>query len=168
MADLIDVVSEQFEFMTAEDQFRRHYVPLHLWPSLWTSVCFDRVPQWRTVRFGYDATSSVPKERGVYAFRIRIASFAVPDNGVIAYFGSSSVLQDRYRGYLTKKGRNEKRPKVRKLFKNWGDELDFVYWVIEDNSCPLKPIEQSLNSAVMAPFVTDDFEAWARDIRPIL
>lgn len=168
MTEVIDFISKTSQPRTDEDEFRRHEVPVYLWPSVWKRLCFDQVPLWRTARFGYDSTTSVPIARGIYAFRIRIASFSVPDNGVIAYFGTSGKLRNRYRDYISEKKRGAKRPKIRRLFELWGDELDFVYWVVGDRSCSLKPLEAALNSVVMTPFVTKDLTARAREIKAVL
>ena len=169
MAEVIDIPSKMDEVMTAEDYFRRHKVRTYLWPKAWKSILQEKVPLWNTVRLGRDPTASVPKERGVYALRIRIESNAIPDNGLIAYFGMSSKLYDRYCKYISdKKSGRAKQNKIRRLLELWGDDLEFVYWVIDDSSCALMRIEKSLNSAVMTPFATKDFTARARAIKDVL
>lgn len=174
MGKVIDIESEKDEMMTDEDFFRRHKVRAHLWPRAWKSALQEseikeKVPLWNTVRLGRDPTASVPKERGIYALRIRIEPTAVPDSGLIAYFGISTELYSRYCKYISdKRSGLAKQKKIRRLLLRWGDHLDFIYWVIEDKSCALMPIEKSLNSAVMAPFATKDFNAKGKEVSDVL
>lgn len=170
MSKIFDIVSSKSDAKTAMDFYREHQVITYLWPEAWRSVTVPQLPSWQKVKFGDgDKKENIPSKPGIYALRINIDHSALPSNGVIAYIGiSSDSLRKRYGDYLYERKEGSKRPKIRNLLDLWGNNLDFVFWVIERKLATLKKIEKRLNDAVMPPFNINDFSGEVKRIRKIL
>ncbi|UHH10127.1 hypothetical protein LU699_18045 [Luteimonas fraxinea] len=142
------------------------YVDIKKWRAFKSSASLN----WQRTRFLKANKSSVPKERGVYAFTVLMDSPDMPTHGYILYMGitgdsSGSDLQVRYGQYLADARRMSKRVKVCAMLDQWKDDLFFNFAPVPDKRVSLAKIERSFLSAIVPPVNKTDIDASVRDAR---
>lgn len=158
-----DIAFAGGEFARFNVQF---YVDIKKWRAFKSSVRLD----WQRTRFLSSNKSSVPKERGIYAFTVLMDSSDLPTHGYILYMGitgdtSASDLQIRYGQYLADARRMNKRLKVCMMLDQWKDDLFFNFVPIPDKRVSLAKMERSFLSAIVPPANETDIDASVRDAR---
>lgn len=106
----------------------------------------------------------IPKERGIYAFTVELVPSKLPSHGYILYIGitgdtSAATLYSRYRQYVTNLKKENGRPAVFFMLKNWSGDLFFNYVPLARGAIDLGRMEKSLLSAVTPPVNKRDIEA---------
>lgn len=155
------------------DYWREHRIEAMVWPQSWSKVPEGYQFEWTKIRFTDENKASVSPERGIYAFAASVENWFVPPHGYILYIGITGArkprgLQVRYDDYLRERRRGSKRPRIRQMFKLWGDHLDFWFAPCPDTSIDLEALEKEMNTMVIPPFVEMDFEDWARPMVKLL
>ncbi len=119
---------------------------------------------WQKTRFEEANHVHIPKERGIYAFTVELSPGKLPHHGYILYIGitgdtSAATLNSRYRQYVANLKKEDGRPAVFFMLKNWSGDLFFNYVPLARSSVDLAKIEKSLLSAVIPPVNKRDIEA---------
>lgn len=140
---------------------------MFVWPEAWREVASKAPLDWEEVDFDDTSKDSIPKVKGVYAFKIYIRNTVMPHHGIIVYFGqtgagSNGTLRARFMQYLRDKKKTPKRPLFAQLFELWGDDLKFCYAQTPWSKEEILEMESALNDAVIPWCVTNDFTAEIR------
>ncbi|RUW90244.1 hypothetical protein [Mesorhizobium sp. M7A.F.Ca.US.010.02.1.1] len=119
---------------------------------------------WQKTRFDEANHVHIPKERGIYAFTVELSPSKLPQHGYILYVGitgdtSAATLHSRYRQYVANLKKEDGRPAVFFMLKNWSGDLFFNYVPLAGSSVDLSKMEKSLLSAVIPPVNKRDIEA---------
>lgn len=119
---------------------------------------------WEKARFEEDSHALIPKERGIYAFTVELNPSKLPSHGYILYIGitgdtSSATLHSRYAQYAANLRKEDGRPAVFFMLKNWSGDLFFNYAPLPDTSIDLVKMERALLSAIIPPVNKRDIEA---------
>ena len=122
---------------------------------------------WQKTRFGEASHSLIPKERGIYVFRLELAPGKLPAHGYILYVGitghdSDANLYLRYAQYLRNLKNQDGRPAVYYMLANWADDLFFNFVPLPDRSIDLEKIESAFINALLPPVNKRDLEAEIR------
>jgi hypothetical protein len=139
------------------------FLDFRSWRKFKTRVKLD----WQKQKFGKAALGSIPKERGIYAFTIELTKAQLPPHGYILYVGiagdhSNATLQARYGQYLRDLQKENGRPAVVYMLKNWSDHLFFNFVPLPDQAVDLAKMERDLLNSVMPPVNKGDFSAEIR------
>lgn len=119
---------------------------------------------WQKLRFGQANHSSIPTQRGIYAFTVELSPTKLPGHGYIMYVGitgdeSNANLYKRYAQYLRALKNEDGRPAVLYMMKNWRDHLFFNFVPLPDTSIDLHTIETAFINSVIPPVNKRDLEA---------
>lgn len=119
---------------------------------------------WQKLRFGEANHSSIPKERGIYAFTLELSPCKLPTHGYILYIGitgdeSEANLYKRYAQYLLNLKNQDGRPAVYYMMDNWSDDLFFNFVPLPNKTIDLAKIERALLNALVPPVNKKDLEA---------
>ncbi len=119
---------------------------------------------WHKTRFEEANQVHIPKERGIYAFTVELSPSKLPQHGYILYVGiagdtSAATLHSRYRQYVANLKKEDGRPAVFFMLKNWSGDLFFNYVPLAGSSVDLGKMEKSLLSAVIPPVNKRDIAA---------
>jgi hypothetical protein len=130
------------------------------WKKFKTTAKLD----WRKTRFGVAGLTSIPHERGIYAFTLELAPGELPHHGYILYVGitgdeSDANLYKRYNQYLLNMKNEDGRPAVFYMMKNWKGHLFFNFVPIPNRSVDLAKMERAFINSVMPPVNKRDFDA---------
>ena len=167
LSSVIDLARRKNEPKTHLEFFQQHSFHTFVWPEAWRNVIPKAPLDWTEVDFEEASRDSIPKLKGVYAFKIFVRDTVMPQHGVIVYFGqtgagSSGTLRTRFGQYLRDKKKTPKRPLFAQLFELWGDDLVFCYAPTPWTKDEILSIESALNDAVVPWCVTNDFSAEVR------
>jgi len=122
--------------------------------------------EWKKVKFTAGNRSSVPADRGIYAFVVEDNRSQLPPHGYVMYVGITGDtgghnLRKRYGDYLRDKV-DEKRVGINFMLNNWGPSLYFHYAVLSDKRYRLAILEAQMNDALIPPYSFKDFSAEIR------
>jgi hypothetical protein len=125
---------------------------------------------WQKLRFNQSSHSSIPKERGIYAFTVELAPSKLPVHGYILYMGitgddSNANLYKRYAQYLLNWKNEDGRPAVYYMMANWADDLFFNFVALPDKKIDLAEIEKAFLDAILPPVNKRDMEATITAVR---
>ncbi|EPA9172612.1 hypothetical protein ACQ8AN_000044 [Acinetobacter baumannii] len=150
------------DLIAASDRMRKYTENFILDPEKWKSFRPIANLDWHQVKFENSSKDSVPSQRGIYAFVLKMFSNSTeesnfPCNGYILYGGiTTRTLKNRFGEYLRESG---KRLRIFQMINNWEGNLYFYYSEIPDTSIDLKVLEKQFNNTVMPPFSQFDFSA---------
>jgi hypothetical protein len=119
---------------------------------------------WQKTRFESRNLSSVPEERGIYAFTLELSPSKLPAHGYIMYVGitgdtSSANLRERYAQYLREPRRLKGRPRVVHMLNKWGGDLFFNFVPLPAPSVNLVKLERAILDAIIPPVNERDMSA---------
>jgi hypothetical protein len=139
------------------------FLDMKSWKKFKTRFRLD----WQKARFEQANLAVIPKERGIYAFTIELASAKLPPHGYILYVGitgddSDANLYKRYSQYLLNLKNEDGRPAVVYMMKNWSGDLFFNFVPLPNKSVNLEKIESAFINSVMPPINKRDFSAEIR------
>lgn len=140
-----------------------------LYPTKLAALSLPTSLTWQSIQFNPANKGAVSNKRGVYAFVVRHDDSNLPPHGYITYVGitghsSARTLQARYEDYL----REQRRPKrlaIHQMLVKWRDCIHFYYAEIDDTLIDLSAIEKGLNSAIIPPFSSNDFDVDVRQAK---
>ena len=119
---------------------------------------------WDKVKFDPSNQSSVPQERGIYAFVLELSQTKLPPHGYILYVGitgdkSNSNLYKRYGQYILNHRNQDGRPAVYYMMDNWSDDLFFHFVPLSNPTIDLAKLERDFINAVLPPVNKRDIDA---------
>jgi|TARA_R100000455_G_C6269889_1_gene125583 hypothetical protein len=119
--------------------------------------------KWEKMQFLPTNQKHIPKERGVYAFSVALASSNLPDHGYIMYVGitgltEKSGLFSRFGQYI-REARGSGRPRVVYMLQNWSGTLVFNFARVTDKRVSLQKLESALLDSLRPPINILDFSA---------
>lgn len=119
---------------------------------------------WQKIKFDAAGHAAIPRERGIYAFTVELKPSKLPAHGYILYVGitgdtSLGHLHQRYSQYLRNLRREDGRPAVLYMMKNFKDDLFFNFVTLPNRAIDLAKIERAFINAVMPPVNKRDLEA---------
>jgi hypothetical protein len=126
---------------------------------------------WDRVPFASTSRSLVPQERGIYAFSLELTPSKLPQHGYILYVGitgdgtSASNLRRRYSEYERQLNKEDGRPAVLYMLKNWKGHLVFNFAPLPNPRIDLAEIEGAFINSVMPPINKRDYEPELRAAR---
>lgn len=146
---LHDLIQETDKYKASLYKF---YLDLDAWRGFKSKFPLS----WNKVKFDKATRTSIPKERGIYAFSLAWDTSALPDHGYILYMGitgdeSNANLHSRFGQYLSELRRADKRPKVYYMLEKWKGDLFFNFVPIPDKRLSLKKLETEFLSALKPP-----------------
>ncbi len=120
---------------------------------------------WSKEKFNKSSKGKIPQERGLYIFTVELSTGLLPPHGYIMYAGITGDTSDnrdlrvRYGDYLRQLDKEDGRPAVYYMLKNWSKDLFFNYVALPDKKVDLAALEQSLLQAVIPPVNIRDLGA---------
>ena len=122
---------------------------------------------WTRVQFGEATRPQIPQVRGIYVFTVEVPNTGLPQHGYILYVGetgntSKATLRSRYGAYLSDLRKEEGRPAVFYMLKNWENDLFFNFVEVPDTAIDVKAIQDSFIDALIPPINKKDMTAKIR------
>ncbi|MGQ8976126.1 hypothetical protein [Acinetobacter schindleri] len=151
------------DLLAQADRLRIHTEKFILDPDRWLSFAPIASLNWQSVKFERISKTLLPKERGIYAFVLKLFSnnadeAKFPSHGYILYGGiTDRTLQIRFGDYLRENGK--RRLRIFQMTQRWPNNLYFYYSPIPDKSVNLKDLEKQFNDTVIPPFSQYDFSS---------
>lgn len=160
---LHDLIADTDRYKASLYQF---YLDLEAWRSFKSKYPLS----WNKVKFDNSTRTTIPKERGIYAFTLAWDTSDLPHHGYILYLGitgddSKANLHTRYAQYLNDLRRADKRPKVYYMLEKWKGDLFFNFVPIPDKRLSLRKIEKEFLSAIQPPINLRDMTIRVSDAR---
>lgn len=152
-----DIVAQTKRYKSEQHSF---FLDLASWKKFKTKYALN----WTKIRFETASHSSVPKERGIYAFSVELSPGKLPAHGYIMYVGitgqdSDANLYKRYAQYLVDQRDQNGRPAVTYMLNNWDGDLFFSYVPLPNKKVDLHKMEKALLNAVRPPVNKRDLDA---------
>ncbi|MGY8635590.1 GIY-YIG nuclease family protein [Bradyrhizobium sp. 14AA] len=119
---------------------------------------------WQRMRFEAGSLTSIPEERGIYAFTLELSPTKLPAHGYIMYIGitgdtSASNLRKRFAQYLREMKDSKGRPRVVHMLKKWGSDLFFNFVPLPAANVSLTKLEKAMLDAIIPPINVRDMSA---------
>ena len=119
---------------------------------------------WQRMRFEAGSLTSIPEDRGIYAFTLELLPTKLPAHGYIMYVGitgdtSSSNLRKRFAQYLREMKDRKGRPRVVHMLNKWGNDLFFNFVPLPAPNVSLAKLERAMLDAIIPPINDRDMSA---------
>lgn len=146
---------------------KAHEVSFKLFPNLWNDFSNRGIStnslSWHEVKFlnddgtnFHDDIQTLPANAGgIYLFIAK--ADVIPDVTSYlmyvgrAHFSQGQNLRKRCRNYFTKYLREQERPKIQRMIRQWGLHLHIRYCTVQDNDA-INRLEAALIDALLPPF----------------
>ena len=131
----------------------------------WRKFTSTHTLSWAKEKFNPASKIKIPQERGLYIFTIELSPGFLPPHGYIMYAGITGDTSDnrnlrlRFCDYLRQLKKEDGRPAVFYMLKNWSKDLFFNFVSLPDKTIDLALLEQELLQAVIPPINMRDLGA---------
>jgi len=155
---------QQFDLVNFTKKYKGDLYSFYLDLTNWRKFRTAYKLVWQKQRFEELSQSSIPKERGIYAFTLELSPSKLPTHGYILYIGitgdtSNANLYKRFAQYILDFKNKRGRPAIVGMLDNWKSDLFFNYVPLPNSTIDLSKMEKSLLNALIPPVNKRDFDA---------